>query len=294
MSYRTDLALEAAESLKHDLPAGVVQSEEKTENLTINRVKISDDEAARTIGKAVGDYVTVTVPPFSGSIELEEAEIEVIAKEIAAMLPESGLVLVVGLGNNDITPDAVGPRTVRQILATRHISGEIAEQNGFVNLRPAAAITPGVLGQTGIETAEIIKSLCGDLKPGAVIAIDALAARNASRLGNTIQIASSGISPGSGVMNARRELSRKTLGVPVVSIGIPTVVDATTLASDLLSGGEDVESRRGLFEPEGSAMMITPREIDVLIGHACKTLSLAINKALQPGMTLEEIGYLVS
>lgn len=294
MAIRTDLALEAAEPHKHALPKGVTQSEEKKGKLTVNRVKISDNEAANLIGKAVGDYVTVTVPKFSGAEELSEEEIEAVAEEINAMLPEEGLILVVGLGNNDITPDAVGPRTARQILATRHISGEIARQNGFAELRPAAAIAPGVLGQTGIETAEIIKSLSKDLKPAAVIVVDALAARSASRLGNTIQIASSGISPGSGVMNTRKELSQKSLGVPVVSIGIPTVVDATTLASDLLNCDEDAENRRGFFESEGASMMITPREIDVLIGHACKTLSLAINKALQPDMTIEEIGYLVS
>lgn len=295
MAIRTDLALEAAEPHKDSLPKGVTQSEEKKGKLTVNRVKISDEEAADLIGKPVGDYVTVTVPTFSGAEELTETEIEAVAKEITAMLPKEGLILVVGLGNNDITPDAVGPRTARQILATRHISGEVARQNGLDSLRPTAAIAPGVLGQTGIETAEIIKSLSVDLKPAAVIVVDALAARSASRLGNTIQIASSGISPGSGVMNARKELSQNSLGVPVVSIGIPTVVDATTLASDLLNcEDDDTENRRGFFESAGASMMITPREIDVLIGHACKTLSLAINKALQPDMTIEELGYLVS
>lgn len=295
MSFRTDLALEAAEPHAAKLPKGVAQSERIEGNLTINRVEISDSSAAKLIGKPVGNYVTVTVPAFSGASELSEEEICAVAKEISDMLPDSGLTLVVGLGNNDITPDAIGPRTARQVLATRHISADAARKSGLPGLRPTASIAPGVLGQTGMETAEIICSLVKDLKPSAVIVIDALAARSASRLGNTIQIASSGISPGSGVMNSRKELSMDSLGVPVVSIGIPTVVDATTLASDLLdSAEENIEKRRGLFEPEGAAMMITPREIDVLIGHACKTLSLAINKALQPGLTLEEIDYLVS
>lgn len=295
MSFRTDLALEAAQPHEKNLPGGVKHVRRNAGNLAIDAVSITDEEGARMIGKPVGEYITITTPPFSGALEVSEEEIEIIASEIRAMLPEDGLVLVVGLGNNDITPDAVGPRTARRILATRHISGELAAQNGFANLRAAAAIAPGVLGQTGIETAEIIRSLVQDLRPSAVIVIDALAARSASRLGNTVQIANNGISPGSGVMNARKELSRESIGVPVISIGIPTVVDATTLASDLLdSAEEDMEKRRGLFEPEGNAMMITPREIDVLIGHACSTLSLAVNKALQPGMTLEEIGYLVS
>lgn len=295
MPFRTDLAMEGAEPHRGSLPAGVSVDEYEFGSLTIHSVKITGKEGAEAIGKPVGEYTTITTPPFYGSVEVEEEEISAIAREIAAMLPKQGLILVVGLGNNDITPDAVGPRTAHQILATRHISGELAEKSGIGALRPAAAIAPGVLGQTGIETSEIIRSIVRDIRPSAVVVVDALAARSASRLGNTIQIANSGISPGSGVMNSRKELSERTLGVPVVSIGIPTVVDAATLAGDLLEGGEDdLEKRRQLFEPRGQSMMITPREIDVLIGHACRTLALAINKAFQPGMTLEEIGYLVS
>jgi len=293
MAFRTDLALEAAEPHLTELDKGVIQSDETVCDLKINRVKIVNEQASKIIGKPPGDYITITVPAFYGHHEISEERICAIADEIRAMLPKDGLVLVVGLGNNDITPDAVGPRTVRQVLATRHISEELAAESGLPGLRAAAAIAPGVLGQTGIETSEIIRSLVDDINPSAVIVIDALAARSASRLGNTVQIATSGISPGSGVMNSRKELSNETLGVPVVSIGVPTVVDAATLAGDLLHGGEE-EDLSSLFEPEGNAMMITPREIDVLIGHACKTLSLAVNKALQPDMTLEEIGYLVS
>lgn len=294
MAFRTDLALEAAEQYTDRLPRGVEQSERNENGIVVSTVRILDNEAAELVGKPAGDYVTVCVPEFSGAQELSEEQVEVIANEIRAMLPKDGLVLVVGLGNNDITPDAIGPRTVRQVLATRHISGDFAAQNGLPNLRAAAAIAPGVLGQTGIETAEIIRSLVKDLNPAAIIVIDALAARSASRLGNTVQIANSGISPGSGVMNARKELSKENLGVPVVSIGIPTVVDAATLVSDLLENAKvGFEECRSLFEPDGTCMMITPREIDVLIGRACKTLSLAVNKALQPDMTFEEIGYLV-
>ena len=295
MPFRTDLAMEGAETHRENLPKGVVMDEYSFGGLNIHNVKITDAAAGEIIGKPVGEYTTVTTPPFYGPTEMEEEEIGAIAKEISAMLPQSGLVLVVGLGNNDITPDAVGPRTVHQVLATRHISGEIASQTGFDALRPTAAIAPGVLGQTGIETSEIIRSIVQDIQPSAVIVIDALAARSAARLGNTIQISNSGISPGSGVMNSRKELSKRTLGVPVISIGIPTVVDAATLAGDLLDCDEkNLDKRRRLFEPQGQAMMITPREIDTLIGRACKTLSLAINKALQPAMTLEELGYLVS
>jgi len=295
MPFRTDLAIEAAQSHMGKLPPGVVQKEYATGQLTINTVEISSAEGARLVGKPAGSYTTITSPPLHSSAVLDEEEIDAIASRIRDMLPREGLVLVVGLGNNDITPDAIGPRCIHQILATRHISKELSEQSGLGVLRPAAAIAPGVLGQTGIETSEIIRSIVDDIHPAAVIVVDALAARSASRLGNTIQISSTGISPGSGVMNRRKELSQDTLGVPVVSIGVPTVVDANTLASDLLDcNEEDEEKCRELFEPRGEALMITPREIDLLISHACKTLALAINKALHPQMTMEDIGFLTS
>ena len=295
MPYRTDLAIEAAEPHLKKLPGGVSQKERRLGNLKIECVEINEPSGAEMLGKPMGTYVTVSAPPLYSAVNIEEEEIEAIAGEIAAMLPQEGLVLVVGLGNNDITPDAIGPRAAHQVLATRHISGDAAASSGFGSLRAAAVLAPGVLGQTGIETSEIIRSVVDDIKPGAVIVIDALAARSAARLGNTIQIASSGISPGSGVMNRRKELSRETLGIPVVSIGVPTVVDAATLAGDLMdTSEEDVEKRREMFEPQGRTMMITPREIDVLVGHASKVLALAINKALHPQMTLEEITYLAS
>lgn len=295
MPFRTDLAVEAAQPHVRNLPAGVTQQEHKVGNMTINRVEIRNQDSAVLIGKPQGIYVTVTTLPLYTAVELGEEEIAAIAEEIAAMLPPEGLVLVVGLGNNDITPDAIGPRAVHQVLATRHITQDVAAQSGLGRLRPAAAVTPGVLGQTGIETSEFVRALVEDIRPAAVIVVDALAAHSASRLGCTVQIADSGISPGSGVMNRRKELSKETLGVPVVSIGVPTVVDATTLASDLLEdSGEDEEKRRGLFEPYGQQMMITPREIDVLIGHAGKIVALAVNKALHPDMTLEDISYLTS
>jgi spore protease len=269
LQYRTDLAIEAAGEL------GIAQRQYETGKLKIHKITVSQGEAANKLGKAPGDYVTVTAPRFSGAEELEEDELSAIAKELAAILPPKGTVLVAGLGNNDITPDAIGPRTVRQVLATRHISGALARQNGFDALRPAAAIAPGVLGQTGMEVAEIISALAKALKPAAVIAVDALAAGDVSRLGNTIQISSAGISPGSGVMNAREELSETSLGLPVIALGVPTVVDAAALTG------------------ENTPMMITPRDIDLLVGRAGKILSLAINKALQPQLSLEELAYLV-
>lgn len=289
MPFRTDLAMENTSPHSGNLPKGVTQEEHSFGGLTINTVEITDQEGAKLIGKPQGRYVTVMTPPFYGSTELSDEEIEHIAGEIASFLPGEGLVFIVGLGNNDITPDAVGPRTARSVLATRHFSGEVSSTVGLSSLRPTAAIAPGVLGQTGIESSEIIHSIVRDINPSAVVVIDALAARDISRLGSTVQISNSGISPGSGVQNQRKELSKNTLGVPVVSIGIPTVVDAVTLVNDLTGGDGETQF---LVGKEAERMMITPREIDVLIDHACKTLALAINKALQPDMTLDELVYL--
>ena len=293
MSCRTDLAAESAALITERLP-GLLEREETIGQLRFHTVSITDQESARAVGKPMGEYITITTPPFHSGMEITEEELCEIAGRIAGMLPQSGLVLVAGLGNNDITPDAIGPRTTHRILATRHISGELGSQAGLENLRAVAALAPGVLGQTGIETSEIIGSITRDIKPAAVVVIDALAAKSTKRLGATIQVANTGISPGSGVMNSRKELSRQTLGVPVVSIGVPTVVDASTLAGDLLPEQEEAHGLRELFEPQGRQMMITPREIDNLVSHACHILSLALNKALQPALTLEEIGHLVS
>lgn len=296
MTFRTDLAVESTVLQAGDFPPGIQQHSREFDHISLQYVKIETSEGAEKIGKPQGTYITITTPPFHETVEMTEEEIAVIAREIENMLPPQGLVLVVGLGNNDITPDAIGPRTIHQVIATRHIDAQVAEQVGLEGLRAAAALAPGVLGQTGIETSQIVHAVVQDIQPAAVIVVDALASRSAARLGCTIQIASSGISPGSGVMNARKELSKATLGIPVISVGIPTVVDASTLAGDLLQVEDDIswEQRRQLFEPRGQSMMITPREIDVLIGRACKTLALAINKALQPDMTLEEIGYLAN
>lgn len=290
MNFRTDLALEQMESLGgHNLPEGITVSAVQYDQITVNCVDITSDAGAKAIGKPQGKYLTVELPPFYSSNQSTEKEIEAMAQEIRKLIPDSGTVLVVGLGNIHITPDALGPRTCDLILATRHISGELAKSSGLGDLRPVAALAPGVLGQTGIESGEIIHSIVKDIAPAAVIAVDALAARSLDRLGCTIQLANSGISPGSGVMNRRFELSKSTLGVDVVSMGVPTVVDAATLVSDM-GGGEPSLAQ----SDRARAMMVTPREVDLLIERAAKVLSLSINHALQPHISVEDIGYLVS
>ena len=181
-------------------------------------------------------------------------------------------------------------------MATRHITGEVARSTGLEALRSVAAIAPGVLGQTGIEVSEVIQSIVQKINPAALIVIDALASMETSRLGTTIQICNTGISPGSGVGNARPGLNQETMGVPVLGIGVPTVVDAKTMARDLLNAdghtcNEEQVSRK--TQPRGEPLMVTPREIDLLIERASKLLAMSINGALQPNFSVEEIMALV-
>lgn len=283
---RTDLAVESAAPYREHLPEGITVEEQESGGVKLTRVTITSESAAKKVGRECGSYVTAEIPD---SMQSADELTRLLSTELCALLPESGGVLVVGLGNLQITPDALGPRTVRKIFATRHIPADVAEETGLTGLRPVSAIAPGVMGQTGIETGEIIHSLVRDTAPAAVIVIDALASQSVERLGRTIQLSSVGISPGSGVLNSRRALSEATLGVPVISMGIPTVVDGGTLACELL-GCDDEEKI-----PEAArTMMVTPRDIDKLIDRGSEHLSLAINTALHPRLTPEDIVYLVS
>ena len=195
-----------------------------------------------------------------------------ICDEIRKLIPE-GNALICGIGNEKITPDALGPDCISHILATRHIGEELAKSIGFDNLRSVTAISPGVLGQTGIETGEVIKAVIDKTKPDFVIAVDALASRTIKRLGKTVQISDTGIVPGGGVGNARNELSKKTLGIPVVSVGVPTVVDANTLINDI--------AENDIVYNGAKQMIVTPKEIDLLIARSSRLISHAINLALQ-------------
>ena len=199
--------------------------------------------------------------------------------------------MVVGLGNENITPDALGPKVAQSVLATRHIPGEIARSTGLDKLRAVAVLRTGVTGQTGIETGELIQSVVKKIRPTALIVVDALAARGLKRLGCTLQISDTGIAPGAGVGNHRMKISEDTLGVPVIAIGIPTVVDAATLLCDLLDS-DDEKTHRELSDavsPGGNSMVVTPREIDLLIDRASHLLSLSINLALHPDMESSDL-----
>lgn len=293
MNFRTDLVLERRELVGEAHVPGVNQVTREKENAKITEIQVQTEEGAQAIGKPIGKYITVEVPNFANETDLLDGRLNAIADELKSMLPTEGCVLVVGLGNNDITPDALGPKCVSQIFATRHIGSDLAMSIGLPGLRAVAALTPGVLGQTGMETSEIVAAVVERIRPTAVIAIDALAARRLSRLGNTVQMSDTGVSPGSGVGNARTELSEKTLGVKVISMGVPTVVDAVTLVTDVL--GEQNAARMGdiRIDQEFGRMMVTPREIDLMTERAAKLIALSINTALQPSLSLDDILSLI-
>lgn len=291
MNFRTDLALERQELLGAESLKGVISETEVKDQVKITRIEITDDTASRRLSKPIGNYITAEVPPFSTDAEIFDGRLEILSEEIKSMLPVNGTVLVVGLGNISITPDALGPKSAGYILATRHISDELKKSIGFENMRSVASLSPGVLGQTGIETGEIVRGIVDRIKPSAVITVDALASRNLSRLGSTVQMSDTGISPGSGVGNQRKRLDETTLGVKVISIGVPTVVDGATLAHDLI---DKEKSKSYSVLPESEQMMVTPKEIDLLIERASKLVGMAINCALQPDISPEDIMSLVS
>lgn len=295
MSFRTDLAIEISESLENQID-DIYKSEDTHENAKINRIEIKTKGAAERFGKAIGTYITVEIPALTDNFDVNDNRITIISNEIKQFIPKKGTVLVVGLGNYNITPDALGPKTANTVLATRHISEEIAKSTGLSNLRSVCVLAPGVLGQTGIEVSEIISSLVKKLNPSCAILIDALASRSLSRLGCTVQISNTGISPGSGVDNARPLISEENLGIPVISIGVPTVVDATTLAQDILSSSLNHSSNgvNNKILPKGKSMIVTPREIDVLINRASLLISMAINCALHTEFSPGDLYSLVS
>ncbi len=295
MNFRTDLAVEAVEVLDSHKIKGITQQEKNLGSLKIIKVSIKTDEAAKKIGKLKGEYITIELPTLTDNAQDINEKVETISEQIRYLLPKNGLIFVVGLGNESITPDALGPRTIKSILATRHITKEIARSTGLEALRGVAAIAPGVLGQTGIEVSEIIQSIIKKINPVGLIVVDALASMQASRLGTTIQICNTGISPGSGVGNSRPGLNEKTMGVPVIGVGVPTVVDAQTLAKDILKLSENSYNERlnDKTMPSGEPMIVTPREIDLLIERASKLLAMSINSALQPEFSIEEIMSLV-
>lgn len=297
MEIRTDLAVEAAD-MRSVLPEGIESFSEERDGIKIDRVRVKSDEAARAIGKMKGNYITITTGDLSeNDREDYEAMCMCLAKELNAILniEEKASVLAVGLGNEHITADSIGPKAMKHLLVTRHIR-ELMPEEIDESVRSVSALAPSVMAFTGIETSEIVRGVTERIRPDLIIAVDALASRSMSRLGRTIQIADTGINPGSGVGNNRKELSEKTLGVRVIAIGVPMVVDASTVVLDALeaTGAEDEEKER-LFEayrsmePKGADMVVTPKEVDSLAERSSRIIANGLNLALQSVLGKEDI-----
>lgn len=312
-SVRTDLALEEKERFESDNVEvqGVVLEEEYDEEseVRVTRVRIETEKGAKAMGKPVGTYLTVEAPNLAVPDEGYHREIsEKLSDFIQELIVDKGFadkedlaVLIVGLGNRQVTPDALGPYVVDNLCVTRHIVKEYGKYAmGMEHANLVSAIVPGVMGQTGMETVEIVKGVVEETKPDLVIAIDALAARNSRRLNRTVQLADTGIHPGSGVGNHRNGLTKETLGVPVIGIGVPTVVDAATIVndtmenlidaletSDVLKGVGDVlrtynaaekyELVKELISPHLNGMFVTPKDVDEMVKQISYTISEGLN-----------------
>ncbi|MBU5625738.1 GPR endopeptidase [Oscillibacter sp. MSJ-2] len=294
---RTDLAMEAREIWQESAEKttrlqGVKARNSRREGYGVTRVEILDEKGEQALGKPVGTYVTVDLESFwSRKAGFFERAVRAVGEELKAMLPPEGSVLVVGLGNAAMTPDAVGPQTLDSILVTRHLLRSMPRQ--FSGFRSVSVLRTGVLGTTGLESAEMVCGAAERIKPDFVVAVDALASRRLKRVCATIQLSDTGIVPGSGVGNSRTELSKKTLGVPVFAIGIPTVVDAATLAEDLVEeAGGDAAALPALGK-KGAPLMVTPQEVDSRVRELSKVAGYALNWALQD-LEIEDVNSLLS
>ena len=291
LTVRTDLAVEAHALWRESAGEttrlkGVAAREEQVEGMTVTRVEILDQEGARALGKPEGTYLTLDISPlWRREEDAFPRAVRAVAALLGPLLPEEGPVLAAGLGNQAMTPDALGPRSLDHLLVTRHL-GEALPQ-----LRPVAGLGAGVLGTTGMEVAEWVRGAAEQVRPAAVIVVDALAARDLERLCATVQIADTGLVPGSGVGNHRMALNRETLGVPVISVGVPTVVDAETIARDLLGEAGAVPKA---LNGRGRRFFVTPESIDQKIRDLSKVLGYGINLALQESLALEDLEALLA
>lgn len=281
MMKRTDLALEIQESISESREVhGVVLEESENKQKTVKRtnLEIINEHGSRIMGRQQGIYVTLEMQK-DGEADLEK-EIE---RQLLRLVGKNKSALIVGLGNREITPDALGPWVVDRVVVTRHMHREFGKISVWENVE---AIAPGVMGQTGMEVQEILQGIIERTKPQVVIVVDALAARSIKRIGCTVQITNTGIHPGAGVGNNRKELSEKTLGVPVIAMGVPTVVDAETIVEDYMEAGM---MQMGVSEKEGrnfmrqaknesvKGMFMTGRDVDEQVRKMSKILSNAMN-----------------
>lgn len=273
MENRTDLALECFESAEKTKLDGVIVRE----NNAVTTVEVTNENGALALGKPKGKYVTLNVQSFVTDTNVFDERLNEFSSVLKTVLPKNAAsVLVVGVGNENITADSLGPKTNDYVLATRHILPDLQKSLAADDLFNVATLTTGVLGETGIETAEIVKGIVRQISPDCVIAVDALAASSAERLGTTIQFSDSGISPGSGVGNHRDEISSTTVGVPVIAIGIPTVVSTGVISGD-----------------GGDTAFVTPREIDRITEQGAKLIGMGINVCLQKSLSVSDLSALV-
>lgn len=328
-SIRTDLAMEVHEHLSEQEQKsfqtqtrqydGVEVEHDENEDIKTTRVKVTSPKGEEIIGKPIGNYITLEIEGLRrNDQDIYEDAARAVAKELEAIIDSDKVqsVLVVGLGNWNVTPDALGPKVVSTVMVTRHLHEYVPEQveDGVI---PVSAVAPGVLGTTGIETGEIIRGIVDKVKPDLIIAIDALASRKTERVSTTIQIADTGITPGSGVGNKRMELSQKTMGIPVIAMGVPTVVDAATMANDAIDLVIDSmieQSQKGeqfysilkeidreekyqliqhLLNPYTENMMVTPKEIDTIIEKISGIISNAINIALHKEVNSKDVNRFI-
>ena len=303
MNLRTDLATEAGEWKRLGEKDGFLETL-STGAIPVSRVRIVNENAARLTGKPMGNYATVFFDGAFSDDELFDQAVNRTAEVLTDFLRGAKNVLAVGLGNAEMAADALGPNVIDRLIVSRHLKNQLPELYRELALSNLAALRPGVLGQTGIETAELIRAAAETVSPDAVIIFDALASRRVKRLCATVQISDTGITPGSGVGNHRTPVNRHTLGIPVISVGVPTVVDAATLTADALeklqktgrnplpdggwTSGDDDRIREALGGYENN-LIVTPQDIDALIDHASKLLAFAANKAIHGGLDLEHI-----
>ncbi len=292
---RTDLALELRDDIEESYPEGikVYTNSEMDGKIIVTRIEVENEKGEKALGKPAGTYITLESRELGNSDEnIHEPLMELLYSNLKLMIKGREKILVVGLGNREVTPDALGPQVVDNLYITRHLINE-----GIVNeVREISAISPGVMAQTGIESSTILKALCDEIKPDVVIAVDALAAREPSRLNSTIQICDTGISPGAGVGNNRIMLNKDTLGVKVIAVGVPTVISVTSIVyqaidkmlmifarnSEIkeheLTDREKYQVAEELLEPDFAKMFVTPKNVDEAVKRISYTISEAINK----------------
>jgi len=305
-NFRTDLAMEARALLRQEAAQeieGVSVQEEDVPGVHITRLTILDAHGEEALGKPIGVYTTLEAEPrMRQDPDSRDHLSDIVCDELKKFMPtppEGGPCLVTGLGNGGITPDSLGPRTVSEILVTRHVLGYLRSA-GEKRMRPVCALAPGVLGTTGIETAEVLRGVTERLHPSCLIAVDALASRSVERIANTIQLTDAGIRPGSGVGGKTAPLDKESLGFPVIAIGIPTVVYASVIARDALRlclkhETQEVKEEmlddwiRDRVDPTFGELMVTPRDADVLVEDMAHIIAMGVNLWAHDGLSREEI-----